>query len=94
MNKENKGVYKVQFEKKKSKFKRFFQEHTNNISYYESPEEGFRTRIEFGVAKINNLLEFYMIENSEKVAIKHIEICNPKINSERIIKRSRNERCC
>ncbi len=80
MNKENKRVYKLQFEKKKSNFKEFFQEHTNNISYHQSPEEGFRTRIEFGLTFLNNQEEFYMTRNSSKIPISELSICDPKIN--------------
>ena len=81
MSKKIQDKYNKQFEKKKEKFHNFFKTYTKKISYHKSSATGFRTRIEFGVAKINNLLEFYMIENSLKVAIKQIEICNPKINS-------------
>jgi len=81
LSKKIQDKYNKQFEKKKEKFHNFFKSYTKKISYHKSSATGFRTRIEFGVAKINNLLEFYMIENSLKVAIKQIEICNPKINS-------------
>ena len=80
MNKENKRVYKLQFKKKKSNFKGFFQEYTNNISYHQSPVEGFRTRIEFGLTALNNQEEFYMIRNSSKIPISQLSICDPKIN--------------
>ena len=81
MNNKNKRVYKTQFKKKKFKFKEFFQEHTKNISYYQSPEEGFRTRIELGLTVLDNQEEFYMTQDSSKIKISELSICDPKINT-------------
>ena len=75
----NKKDYLNQFNKKKSDFSFFFNKHTSNLKFFQSPPARYRTRAEFGVF-LKNSLELTMIKNGEKIFIDNLDICDQNIN--------------
>jgi tRNA (uracil-5-)-methyltransferase len=73
--------YLTQFNEKKLIFTDFFQNYTSDLSFYKSPEKGFRTRAEFGFKSHNANLNFTMVQNKTRFNVDKLDICHPKINT-------------
>ena len=72
-------TYQSQFNRKVDLFNRAIEPYTDQISYFPSKTTGFRTRIEFGISKFSGKLNFSMSENSKRVEVKEMPICNSQI---------------
>ena len=72
-------TYQSQFNKKVDLFNRAIEPYTDQISCFPSKATGFRTRIEFGISKFSGKLNFSMSENSKRVEVKEMPICNSQI---------------
>ena len=72
-------TYQSQFNRKVDLFNRAIEPYTDQISYFPSKATGFRTRIEFGISDFSGKLNFSMSENSKRVEIKEMPICNSRI---------------
>ena len=75
----NEDQYARQLKAKKDLFLSFFSELTKNLNYFPSPPSHFRTRAELGV-RVNNNIQFTMVENNKKINVDELTICDAKIN--------------
>jgi tRNA (uracil-5-)-methyltransferase len=71
--------YQYQYDRKVVLFNEAICSFTNEIDYFPSKNLEFRTRIEFGINKFNEKLNFSMTKNSDRVEIQEMAICDEKI---------------
>ena len=72
--------YKEQLKVKEDLFLSKIKPSFDNFIIYDSPSEGYRTRIEFGLNKFDGKLGYSMVKDGVRFQVTELPICHPKIN--------------